>query len=171
MSRPIGCSACSCWRTFPRNSSLSLMSSTYLTCPPYRRSNVLSTFLSMYSGQLENVQLPMGTFGCVISGIGVACLDARSSVPSIPQPASEEASASEPARPRKRRRVSATLDHEGVLRLPGQLDLASDREALGLGAVGVLREDVELLAARGLDHVLDRDAEEGRDEDLAAQDV
>ena len=28
----------------------------------------------MYSGQLENVQLPIGTFGCVISGIGVAAL-------------------------------------------------------------------------------------------------
>ena len=44
----------------------------------------------MYSGQLENVQSPIGTFGCVISGIGVAAsAAARSSVPSIPQPASE----------------------------------------------------------------------------------
>ena len=43
----------------------------------------------MYSGQLENVQLPIGTFGCVILGIGVAACLARSSVPSIPQPASE----------------------------------------------------------------------------------
>ena len=47
----------------------------------------------MYSGQLENVQLPIGTFGCGSAGIGVASLRARSSVPSIPQPASEEASA------------------------------------------------------------------------------
>ena len=42
----------------------------------------------MYSGQLENVQSPIGTFGCVIWGIGVASRSARSSVPSIPQPAS-----------------------------------------------------------------------------------
>ena len=59
----------------------------------------------MYSGQLENVQLPIATFGCVSSGIGVAAFCARSSVPSIPQPVSELASASEPARPMKRRRV------------------------------------------------------------------
>src|SRR3954463_9145536 len=63
MSRPIGRLACSCWRTFPKNSKLSLMSSTYLTCPPYFLSNDLRTDLSMYSGQLENVQSPIGTFG------------------------------------------------------------------------------------------------------------
>src|SRR4051795_2194385 len=63
MSRPIGLPAWSCWRTFPKNSKLSLMSSTYLTCPPYFLSNDLRTDLSMYSGQLEKVQLPIGTFG------------------------------------------------------------------------------------------------------------
>src|SRR3954453_15437156 len=153
MSRPIGCSACSCWRTFPRNSSLSLMSSTYLTCPPKRLSNVLRTFLSMYSGQLENVQLPIGTFGWWICGIGVALFWTRSSVPSIPQPASELASASEPARPRNRRRVygSATADHERVLRPPGELDRPAGAERLRLRAVGVLGEDVELLPAGRLD--------------------
>src|SRR5689334_1887343 len=124
----------------------------------------------MYSGQLENVQLPIGTFGCLTVATGVASLRARSSVPSIPHPLrSELASASEPARPTKRRRVSATLNHERVLRPPRELDLAADGEALG--AVGVLGEDVELFAARRLDHVLDRDPEEGGDDDLAAQDV
>jgi hypothetical protein len=37
---------------------------------------------------LENVQLPIGTFGCLICGMGVAAFFARSTVPSIPQPAS-----------------------------------------------------------------------------------
>src|SRR3954452_16622302 len=124
----------------------------------------------MYSGQLENVQFPIGTFGCRIVGIGVAGSLARSSVPSMPQPASEYASASDPARPRKRRRVySATLDHEGVLGLPGQLHLVGDGERLRVAVV--LGEDVELLAGGRLDDVLDRDAEEGGDDDLAVQDV
>src|ERR1700754_4220095 len=101
----------------------------------------------------------MGTFGWVISGIGVAFLRARSSVPSIPQPARLEASASDPARPRKRRRVSATFHHERVLGAPGELHVAADRQRLRLPTLRVLREDVELLAAGGLDHVLDRDAE------------
>src|SRR3954462_13763382 len=125
----------------------------------------------MYSGQLENVQLPIGTFGCRTAGTGVASFFARSSVPSIPQPASVYASASEPARPRKRRRFSATLHHERVLWAPRELDLAPDGERLRLQAVRVLGEDVELLAARGLDHVLDPDAQEGGDDDLAAQHV
>src|SRR4051812_12376131 len=125
----------------------------------------------MYSGQLENVQSPIATFGWRIVGIGVASLRARSSVPSIPQPASELASASEPARPRNTRRVwrgSATRHHERVLRLPGQLDVAADAERVGLRSGRVLGEDVELLAARGVDHVLDRDAEERGHDDLAA---
>ena len=42
----------------------------------------------MYSGQFENVQLPIATFGCTTSGTGVASRRARSAVPSIPQPAS-----------------------------------------------------------------------------------
>jgi hypothetical protein len=38
----------SCWRTFPKNSSLSLMSSLYLTfAPSLRRSNSGIDFLSM----------------------------------------------------------------------------------------------------------------------------
>src|SRR5690242_13347769 len=127
-------------------------------------------FLSMYSGQLENVQLPMGTLGWVTSGIGVAAFLACSSVPSMPHPARAEARAREPALPRKRRRVcSATLHHEGVLGLPGQLHLVADGEGLRPGVV--LCEDVELLAARRLDHVLDRDAQEGGEHDRAEQDV
>src|SRR3954470_14478720 len=110
----------------------------------------------MYSGQFENVQSPIGTFGWVIVGIGVATLLARSSVPSIPQPASEEASSREPLRPRNCRRVlrSATGDHERVLRAPGELHLAAHAERVGFGALGVLGEHVELLACGGLDHVL-----------------
>src|SRR3954468_20535936 len=105
----------------------------------------------MYSGQLEKVQSPIGTFAWVMVGIGVAALRARSSVPSIPQPASEEASSSEPPRPRNCRRVllSATGDHERVLRAPRELDLATDAQRIRLGALGVLREHVELLARRG----------------------
>src|SRR5215210_1034444 len=111
------------------------MSSTYLTWPPKCLSNVLRTFLSMYSGQFENVQSPIATFGWRIAGTGVAALRARSSVPSIPQPASELASASEPARPRNTRRVvreSATGDHERVLRAPRQLHVAPDAERVRL---------------------------------------
>src|SRR3954470_23053978 len=127
----------------------------------------------MYSGQFENVQSPTGTFGWWICGIGVAFSLARCSVPSIPHPASELASASEPARPRKRRRVygSATAHHEGVLRPPGELDLAAGAQRLRLGAVRVLGEHVELLAARGAHHVLDGDAQEGGPEHGPAQDV
>src|SRR4051812_38860509 len=104
----------------------------------------------MYSGQFENVQSPIGTLGWWTWGIGVAFCWARWSVPSIPQPASELASASEPARPRKRRRVygSATAHHERVLRPPGELHPAACAERLGLGAVDVLGEHVELLTAR-----------------------
>src|SRR4051794_16764334 len=122
----------------------------------------------MYSGQFEKVQLPIGTFGWWICGIGVAFSRARSSVPSMPQPARELASAKEPARPRKRRRDrrSATAHHERVLGPPGQLHLAPGGERLGLRAVGVLGEDVELLAAGGPHHVLDRDAQEGGHEHL-----
>src|SRR4051812_20233898 len=117
----------------------------------------------MYSGQLENVQSPIGTLAWVIAATGVACLLARSSVPSMPQPASEEASSSEPPRPRNCRRVlrSVTGDHERVLRAPGELHLAADGERVGLGALGVLGEHIQLLARGGLDHVLDRDAQEG----------
>src|SRR4051794_18456405 len=123
----------------------------------------------MYSGQLENVQLPIGAFGWWIVGTGVAAFCARSIVPSMPQPASELASASDPARPRKRRRVSgsATAHHERVLRAPGELDLAAGAERLGLRAVRVLGEDVELLAARGPHDVLDGDPEEGGHHDRA----
>src|SRR5215213_7236758 len=43
-----------CWRTFPKNWSLSLISSTYLTLVPYSFSNDLSAewSSSMYAGQL-----------------------------------------------------------------------------------------------------------------------
>src|SRR3954447_17069324 len=98
----------------------------------------------MYSGQLENVQSPIATFGWRIAGTGVASLRARSSVPSIPHPASELASASEPARPRNTRRVwrgSATRHHERVLRLPRQLHLTADAQRLRPRTRGVLRED------------------------------
>src|SRR3954454_17798662 len=127
----------------------------------------------MYSGQFENVQSPIGTFGWWICGIGVAFSLARCSVPSIPDPARALDSASEPARPRKRRRVygSATADHERVLRPPGELDRPARAERLRLRAVGVLGEDVELLPAGRLDHVLDGDAEERGDHHRAAQDV
>src|SRR3954451_20916024 len=127
----------------------------------------------MYSGQFENVQSPIGTFGWWICGIGVAFSCARWSVPSIPHPASELASASEPARPRNPRRVygSATPNHERVLRPPGELDGAARAERLGLRAVGVLGEHVELLAPGRLDDVLDGDAEERGHDDRAAQDV
>src|SRR3954462_7998230 len=102
----------------------------------------------MYSGQLENVQSPIGTFGWCTVGIGVAFSRARWSVPSMPQPLSVLASASEPARPRKRRRVygSARAPHDRVLGPPGQLHLAARAERLRLRAVGVLGEHVELLA-------------------------
>src|SRR3954453_10121652 len=62
-SRPIGFPACSCAWTLLVNSALSLMSSMYLRWPPYLLSNCLSSFLSMYSGQLDHVQLPIATFG------------------------------------------------------------------------------------------------------------
>src|SRR4051794_15308339 len=108
----------------------------------------------MYKGQLENVQVPSGTFGWWIAATGGASSRARSSLPSIPHPASELASASEPARPRNRRRVvrgSATRHHERVLRAPRELHAAPDAELRRLRALRVLREDVELLAARGMD--------------------
>ena len=47
MSRPIGLLDCSCWRTFPKNSKLSLISSTYLHLPPNSLLKSLMTFLSM----------------------------------------------------------------------------------------------------------------------------
>src|SRR3954452_10069383 len=98
----------------------------------------------MYSGQFENVQSPIGTFRWWTCGTGVAVCCARWSVPSIPQPASELASASEPARPRNRRRVygSATADHERVLRPPGELHLTARAQRVGLRAVDVLGEHV-----------------------------
>src|SRR4051794_31036155 len=104
----------------------------------------------MYSGQLENVQSPIGTLRWWTAATGVAFSRARCSVPSMPQPARLLARASEPARPRKRRGVcgSATADHERVLGPPGELDLAPGAQRLRLGAVGVLGEHVELLAAR-----------------------
>src|SRR3954453_23174550 len=127
----------------------------------------------MYSGQLENVQSPIGTFGWCTVGIGVAFSRARWSVPSMPQPLSVLARTSEPARPRKRRRVygSATAHHERVLRPPGELDRPARGKRLRLRAVRVLGEHVELLAAGRLDHVLDRDAQERGHHDGAAQDV
>src|SRR5256885_16474304 len=60
-------------------------------------------------------------------------------------------------------------DDEGVVRVPGELHLAAHRERLRLRAVGVLREDGELLAAGGPDDVLDRDAEERRHDHPAAE--
>src|SRR3954447_7218282 len=62
-------------------------------------------------------------------------------------------------------------DDEGVLWVPGQLDLAARPEALWLRAVRVLGDHGQLLASRRLDQVLDRDAEEGRDDDRALQDI
>ena len=54
MSRPPDSPWSYCWRTFPKNWSLSLISSTYLIFVPYFCSNDLSAecFSSMYSGQL-----------------------------------------------------------------------------------------------------------------------
>src|SRR3954451_10406589 len=69
--------------------------------------------------------------------------------------------------------VTAVLlgDDEGVLRVPGQLDLAARPEGLRLAAVEVLRDDDELLPAPRGDHVLDRDPQERGDAHVAAQDV
>ena len=53
MSRPPESPRSYCWRTLPKNSVLSLTSSTYLTLVPYFFSNSLSVprSSSMYSGQ------------------------------------------------------------------------------------------------------------------------
>src|SRR4051812_43386881 len=116
------------------------MSSTYLTWPPKRWLKAFRTFLSMYSGQLENVQLPIGTFGGLMGGIAVASFVPGLGVPGSPMPLSfDQATGRGHARPLNRRRLSATLHHERVLGLPGQVDLAAGGERLGLG---VLREDV-----------------------------
>jgi hypothetical protein len=46
MSRPPEVPWSYCWRTLPKNSVLSLTSSTYLTLVPYSFWNALSEFLS-----------------------------------------------------------------------------------------------------------------------------
>src|SRR3954466_7243525 len=62
-------------------------------------------------------------------------------------------------------------DDEGVVGVPGQVDLAAGPEGVGLGAVEVRCEDGQLLAPRRVDEVLDRGAEEGGHHDGAAQRV
>src|ERR671931_471159 len=53
MSRPPELPWSYCWRTFPKNWSLSFISSTYLTLVPYFSWNFFSAerFSSMYNGQ------------------------------------------------------------------------------------------------------------------------
>src|SRR5215207_8842128 len=198
MSRPIGCLFCSCWRTFPKNSKLSLISSLYLTLPPNCLLKSLRTFLSMYSGQLANVQLPISVFGwlTLLAASSLSSL-AFSASPSTPPQAARTAARplsarpELPARPMKprldRRSLSKNSSRarsirgslnalllgydEGVVGIPGQVDLAAGPERVRFRAVEVLGEDGQLLAARRLDHVLDRGAEEGGDDDSAAQGV
>src|ERR1700755_604900 len=108
MSRPIGWPVASCWRTFPKNSKLSLISSTYLTLTPCCLSKVLSVFLSMYSGQLAHTRPAIEALGW-LTVTGFLALTWLAASPSIEQPASAEPSAVRPSaaapeRPRKRRR-------------------------------------------------------------------
>src|SRR4051794_21454172 len=67
------------------------------------------------------------------------------------------------------RLVPLTVYDEGLVRPPGELDLAARPQRLA--AVGVLLDDDELLAAGRGDHVLQGRAEEARDADVAAQHV
>src|SRR6476659_9344583 len=91
MSRPIGLPACSCWRTFPKNSKLSLISSVYFTWPPYCLSKDLRTFLSMYSGQLANVHVPIATFGWLTAAAFLAWPVVVAFVPLTPPHAARNA--------------------------------------------------------------------------------
>src|SRR5436190_3629955 len=194
MSRPIGRLAESCWRTFPKNSKLSLMSSTYLTCPPYFLSKDFSTDLSMYSGQLENVQLPIATFGWLTAV--EAFLPELS--PFTPPQAARNAEPGPMSRPAParwrmnwRRECSLpssirstmpsmssggmagllSLHDERVGWIPGQRYLASWADGGGGVAIPVGCDHGQLAARLGLDHVLDRDAEVARDRDAAVDDV
>src|SRR3954469_22644505 len=158
MSRPMSWPWASCWRTLPKNSKLSLISSTYLTLTPCCLSNVFSVFLSMYSGQLAHRSPAIDAFGWLTVTAFLALMPLAAS-PSIEQPASAEPSAVSPSaaapeRPRKRRRdmppgpdaspsnsrrssarstsrSDIARDDERVLRVPGQQDLVADAQRAG----------------------------------------
>src|SRR3954467_8939392 len=194
MSRPIGLSACSCWRTFPKNSKLSLMSSTYLTWPPYFLSKDFSTDLSMYSGQLENVQLPIATFGWLTAVDAFlpelspftppqAARNADPGPSKRPAPARwrmnwrRECSLPSSIRSTMPSRSSCgiggllSLDDERVGGVPGQRDVAARADRTG-GVAGTVRGDHgEPAAGLGLDHVLDRRPQVAGDGDAAVDDV
>src|SRR4051794_17118670 len=174
MSRPIGLPAWSCWRIFPKNSKLSLMSSTYLTCPPYFLSKDFRTDLSMYSGQFENVQLPIGTLGW--------CATAEAFLPELspftPPQAARNAEPGPTRRPAAarwrmnwRRECSLpssirstmpsrsscgmgagllSLDDECVGGVPGKRHVAARADRAGGVAVPVGCDDGELAAGLGL---------------------
>src|SRR3954468_14101655 len=193
MSRPMGWPVASCWRTLPKNSKLSLISSTYLTLTPCWRLKAFSVFLSMYSGQFAHVSPAMEALGWLTVTCFLA-LTWLAASPSIEHPASAEPSAvspraAAPERPRKRRRdmpdcsnrrrsrarstsrSDIAPDDERVLRVPGEQDVLADAERARLAAIAVGGEHRELLAAgRGHD-VQDRHAEERRDGHRATQRV
>src|SRR3954447_14730895 len=148
MSRPMGVPWASCWRTLPKNSKLSLISSTYLTLTPYRLSKVLRDFSSMYSGQLAHRSPAIDALGW-LTATALRALTWFLASPSIEQPASAEPSAvmpsaAAPDRPRKRRREipassksrrsrarstsrsDIARDDERVLRIPGEQDRLAD---------------------------------------------
>src|SRR3712207_3394448 len=146
------------------------------------------TALSMYSGQVENTIRSRAVFGW--STWAVVRPPAWSSWPSAPPQAwrnrlsAEVASAAEPARPTNRLRDIRSAassrskadskdsrgmrgllgDDEGVLGAPGEVDLVPRADG---GALAVLLDDGQLLAARRADEVLQRDAEERGDLDPA----
>src|SRR6478609_7296492 len=194
MSRSIGLPACSCWRTFPKNSKLSLMSSTYLTCPPYFLSKDFRTDLSMYSGQLENVQSPIGTLGWLTAVD--AFLPELS--PFTPPHAARKADPGPRSRPAParwrmncRRECSLpssirstmpsmsslmicwllSLDDERVNGIPGERHVAARADGIGAVAVPVWRDHGQLAAGLRLDLILDRDPQVARDRDTAMDDI
>src|SRR5438094_1891940 len=179
MSRPIDRLACSCWRTFPKNSKLSLMSSTYLTWPPYFLSKDFRTDLSMYNGQLENVQSPIGTLGWLTAADTFlpelspltpphAARNAEPGPSSRPAPARwrmnwrRECSLPSSIRSTIPSRSSCgiggllSLDDERVGGIPGQRHVAARADRTGGVAVAVGSDHGQLAARLGLDHVLDR---------------
>src|SRR3954451_15495398 len=195
MSRPIGRLACSCWRTFPKNSKLSLMSSTYLTWPQYFLSKDFSTDLSMYSGQLENVQLPIATFGWLTAV--EAFLPELS--PFTPPQAARNADPGPMSRPAPARwrmnwrrecslpsSIRSTMPSMSSLRIvfwllslhdecvgwvPGERHGPAGTDGVGGVAVSVWRDHGQLAARLRLDHVLDRNPEVARDRDTAMDDI
>src|SRR3954447_25319307 len=148
----------------------------------------------MYSGQFENVQLPIGTLGwCTAVDAFLPELSpftppqaARNADPGPsrrPAPARwrmnwrRECSLPSSIRSTMPSRSSCgiggllSLDDERVGGVPGQRDVAAGADRAGSVAVTVGGDHGELTARLGLHDVLDRRAEVARDGDAAVDDV